>query len=164
MPQVLPRCEYSPARWFWHSVIMLFLYMVFFSYAYRSLSAATGALILFGAVQLTMFIAALRAGERFGPLSWAGLCLAVFGLVYLVLPGVTAPNPVGATLMAVAGIAWGFYSLRPPQTILFSPCRWRSSSAWYSWAIFMYLHGVLAWRRHPEQLHPAWATSSGTLR
>jgi drug/metabolite transporter (DMT)-like permease len=95
----------------WRAVIMLFLYMVFFSYAYRSLSAATGALILFGAVQLTMFIAALRAGERFGPLSWAGLCLAVFGLVYLVLPGVTAPNPVGATLMAVAGIAWGFYSL-----------------------------------------------------
>jgi drug/metabolite transporter (DMT)-like permease len=85
--------------------------MVFFAYAYLSLSAATGALILFGAVQLTMFIAALRAGERFTPLSWVGLFLAVLGLVYLVLPGVTAPDPAGAALMSVAGISWGFYSL-----------------------------------------------------
>ena len=85
--------------------------MVFFAYAYLSLSAATGALILFGAVQLTMFIAALRAGEHFAPLSWFGLCLAVFGLIYLVLPGVTAPDPLGAALMTVAGVSWGFYSL-----------------------------------------------------
>ncbi len=95
----------------WRSVVTLFLYMVFFAYAYLSLSAATGALILFGAVQLTMFIAALRAGERFTPLSWVGLFLAVLGLVYLVLPGVTAPDPAGAALMSVAGISWGFYSL-----------------------------------------------------
>ena len=95
----------------WRAVATLFLYMVFFSYAYLSLSAATGALILFGAVQLTMFIAALRAGERFTNLSLAGLGLAVFGLVYLVLPGVTAPDPTGAALMTIAGISWGFYSL-----------------------------------------------------
>lgn len=95
----------------WHSVLSLFLYMVFFSYAYRSLGAATGALILFGAVQLTMFIAALRAGERFVALSWFGLFLAFFGLAYLVLPGVSAPDPMGAALMAIAGMAWGFYSL-----------------------------------------------------
>jgi drug/metabolite transporter (DMT)-like permease len=101
----------------WRAVISLFLYMVFFSYAYRSLSAATGALILFGAVQLTMFFAALRAGERFVPLSWAGLLLAIFGLVYLVLPGVTAPDPIGAALMTVAGIAWGFYSLLGKQVV-----------------------------------------------
>jgi drug/metabolite transporter (DMT)-like permease len=95
----------------WRAVITLFLYMVFFAYAYLSLSAATGALILFGAVQLTMFIAALRAGEHFAALSWVGLCLAVLGLVYLVLPGVTAPDPTGAALMTIAGISWGFYSL-----------------------------------------------------
>ena len=99
----------SPADW--RSVVTLFLYMVFFAYAYLSLSAATGALILFGAVQMTMFIAALRAGERFTPLSWAGLCLALLGLVYLVLPGVTAPDLTGAALMTVAGVSWGFYSL-----------------------------------------------------
>ncbi len=96
----------------WLAVTTLFAYMVFFSFSYRSLSAGTGALILFGAVQLTMFAVALRAGERFGPLAWAGLALAVAGLVYLVSPGLAAPDPTGAALMAVAGIAWGGYSLR----------------------------------------------------
>ncbi len=95
----------------WRAAAMLFVYMVAFSFAYLSLSAGTGALILFGAVQITMFVAALRSGENFPLVSWLGLALAVAGLVYLVLPGVTAPDPVGAILMAVAGVAWGFYSL-----------------------------------------------------
>lgn len=89
----------------------LFAYMVFFSFAYNTLSTGTGALILFGAVQITMFVVALRSGEHFGAVSWAGLALAFAGLVYLVSPGLTAPDPVGALLMAVAGIAWGAYSL-----------------------------------------------------
>ncbi|MEO8667302.1 MAG: DMT family transporter, partial [Bauldia sp.] len=76
-----------------------------------SLSAGTGALILFGTVQLTMFIAALRGGERFGTMSWLGLGLAFVGLIYLVLPGVTAPNPFAALLMVIAGVSWGFYTL-----------------------------------------------------
>ena len=95
----------------WRSVAALFTYMALFSFAYLSLSTGTGALILFGAVQLTMFIAALRGGEQFALLSWAGLILAVGGLVYLVSPGLTAPDPTGAILMAIAGVAWGFYSL-----------------------------------------------------
>jgi drug/metabolite transporter (DMT)-like permease len=95
----------------WRMVIMLFGYMVFFSFAYITLSTGTGALILFGAVQLTMFGVALRSGERFSATSWVGLMMAFAGLIYLVSPGVTAPDPVGAVLMAVAGIAWGFYSL-----------------------------------------------------
>lgn len=95
----------------WRSAGMLFTYMAFFSFAYLSLSAGTGALLLFGAVQLTMFTAALAGGERFPALSWAGLVLAIAGLLYLVSPGVTAPDPLGAVLMAVAGVAWGFYSL-----------------------------------------------------
>jgi len=95
----------------WRSVVTLYLYMVFFSFAYLSLSAGTGALVLFGAVQLTMFIVALRSGEHFSRVSWVGLTVAIAGLVYLVSPGVTAPDPLGAGLMAVAGIAWGFYSL-----------------------------------------------------
>lgn len=95
----------------WRAAVMLFTYMVFFSFAYLSLSAGTGALLLFGAVQLTMFIAALRNGEHFSSLSWAGLSLAILGLVYLVSPGLTAPEPMGAVLMVVAGIAWGAYSL-----------------------------------------------------
>lgn len=95
----------------WWSSAMLFIYMTFFSFAYVWLGAGTGALILFGTVQVTMFVAALRAGENIPPLSWGGLALAVLGLVYLVLPGVTAPDPIGAVLMSVAGIAWGLYSL-----------------------------------------------------
>jgi drug/metabolite transporter (DMT)-like permease len=95
----------------WRAAASLFIYMIFFSFAYLSLSAGTGALILFGAVQLTMFVFALRGGESFSLISWVGLALAVAGLVYLVSPGVTAPDLLGAILMAVAGIAWGFYSL-----------------------------------------------------
>lgn len=95
----------------WRSALALFAYMIFFSFAYISLGAANGALILFGAVQLTMFAAALSTGERFPVLAWLGLAVAVGGLVYLVSPGLSAPDPLGATLMAVAGIAWGFYSL-----------------------------------------------------
>ena len=95
----------------WRAVLMLFTYMVFFSFAYVSLSAGTGALILFGAVQLTMFTVALRRGEHFSGWSWIGLIMAILGLIYLVSPGLTAPDPLGAVLMAVAGIAWGGYSL-----------------------------------------------------
>jgi drug/metabolite transporter (DMT)-like permease len=109
---VLPRWRVGHrAKVDWRSVVMLFVYMAFFSFAYLSLSAGTGALILFGAVQLTMFVVALRAGEHFPLWSWTGLTLAILGLVYLVSPGVTAPDPGGALLMTVAGIAWGGYSL-----------------------------------------------------
>jgi len=96
----------------WLAVLMLWLYVAGFSFAYLTLSAGTGALILFGAVQLTMFGAGLRAGERFAPQAWVGLGLALAGLLYLVAPGVAAPAPLGALLMGVAGAAWGVYSLR----------------------------------------------------
>ena len=91
---------------------MLFLYAIAFSFAYATLSAGTGALILFGTVQATMLAAALRSGERFTLSAWIGLALAVAGLVYLVLPGATAPPLGGATLMAIAGMAWGCYTLQ----------------------------------------------------
>jgi drug/metabolite transporter (DMT)-like permease len=95
----------------WRTVAALFAYVAFFSFAYIWLSAGTGALLLFGAVQITMFSVALRRGEPFTAWSWAGLAAAILGLVYLVSPGVTAPDPFGAVLMVVAGIAWGVYSL-----------------------------------------------------
>lgn len=102
----------APARADWRAAGMLFAYVAFFSFAYLALPAGTGALILFGAVQLTMFGAGLRAGERFSPVAWGGLALAAAGLVYLVAPGVAAPPLFGAVLMAGAGVAWGLYSLR----------------------------------------------------
>jgi len=96
----------------WLSAVFLFLYAVTFSFAYLSLSAGTGALILFGSVQITMIVVALRSGERPHPLEWAGLLLALGGLVYLVFPGLKAPSPLGSSLMTIAGIAWGFYTIR----------------------------------------------------
>ncbi len=109
---LLRRGAQTPGKVDWLAVVTLFGYMVLFSFAYLTLAAGTGALVLFGAVQLTMFAAAMRGGEKMHPLSWGGLLLAVVGLVYLMSPGVTAPAPVGALLMAGAGIAWGIYSLR----------------------------------------------------
>jgi len=91
---------------------MLFAYVAFFSWAYLGLTAGTGALVLFGAVQITMFAVGLRGGERFGAVAWCGAALAVAGLVYLVAPGVAAPPPLAAGSMAVAGVAWGVYTLR----------------------------------------------------
>jgi drug/metabolite transporter (DMT)-like permease len=96
----------------WTSAAMLFLYAVTFSFAYISLSAGTGALILFAAVQITMIAVGLYTGERPEILEWLGLFIAIAGLIYLVSPGITAPSIDGSLLMATAGIAWGVYSLR----------------------------------------------------
>ncbi|MDT8423309.1 MAG: DMT family transporter [Desulfuromonadales bacterium] len=96
----------------WGSSALLFLYASTFSFAYLKLPTGTGALLLFGAVQLTMLCAALRSGERPRRAEWSGLFLCAGGLVWLVLPGISTP-PLGSTaLMLIAGIAWGIYSLR----------------------------------------------------
>jgi drug/metabolite transporter (DMT)-like permease len=96
----------------WASGAALFIYAAAFSFAYVSLSAGTGALILFGAVQATMILFALWSGERLRAQGWIGLVLALAGLVYLVSPGLEAPSAAGSALMAAAGISWGIYSLR----------------------------------------------------
>jgi drug/metabolite transporter (DMT)-like permease len=95
----------------WPMALMLFAYAALFSFAYRDLTAATGALLLFGAVQLTMMGWGLWQGERLAGLRLAGLLVAIAGLVVLLLPGLAAPPPLAAALMLGAGIAWGVYSL-----------------------------------------------------
>lgn len=95
----------------WFAGALLFLYAIAFAYAYRSLTAGTGALILFAAVQLTMIGFALRSGERPAPVEWLGWSVAMAGLVYLVFPGIAAPSFGGSMLMTAAGMAWGAYSL-----------------------------------------------------
>ena len=94
------------------SAALLFLYAITFSFAYLSLNAGTGALILFGTVQVTMLLMAFWHGERPQLMEWVGLCLALGGLVYLVFPGLAAPSLLGSALMMLAGMAWGFYSIR----------------------------------------------------
>ncbi len=101
-----------PGRGNWPSALALFAYAAGFSFAYVSLPAATGALLLFGAVQATMIGRGIWTGERLRRLQLAGLVLALAGLVGLLLPGLTAPPLYGSLLMLGAGVAWGIYSLR----------------------------------------------------
>ena len=96
----------------WRSGLALFVYAMAFSLAYVSLETGMGALLLFGSVQLTMIGVGLWQGERPSRGEWTGLAVAMAGLVYLVLPGISAPDPLGAALMFASGVAWGIYSLR----------------------------------------------------
>jgi drug/metabolite transporter (DMT)-like permease len=95
----------------WPMAFFLFAYAVCFSFAYLSLSAATGGLILFGCVQVTMIVCGIVRGERPSAWEWIGLVVALGGLVYLFLPKLAAPSLIGGSLMALAGVSWGFYSL-----------------------------------------------------
>lgn len=101
----------------WYAAFMLFIYAVMFSYAYLSLDTGTGALILFGSVQLTMILTSLIRGERFYVIEWIGLISAFLGFVYLVLPGVSAPSLLGFIMMAIAGMAWAFYTLAGKESL-----------------------------------------------
>lgn len=96
----------------WRSAFALFAYAAAFSYAYVSLTAATGALLLFGAVQATMIGWGVWKGERIGPWQLGGLVVALAGLIGLLLPGLSSPPLAGSLLMLFAGVAWGVYSLR----------------------------------------------------
>jgi len=107
------RAQGAPrARGDWWSALALFAYAAAFSFAYLGLSAATGALLLFGAVQLTMLGRGFALGERLHARQWLGLLAATAGLVVLLLPGIAAPPWPNAVLMLGAGVAWGVYSLR----------------------------------------------------
>jgi len=96
----------------WTSAALLMIYAVTFSYAYVSLGAATGALVLFAIVQSVMFGAAVRSGERLGIAGMIGLFLALAGLIALLGPTASRPNPTGVLLMSIAGVSWAGYTLR----------------------------------------------------
>jgi len=106
------RKEANEKRGNWFSAFFLFAYAVCFSFAYVNLTTGTGALVLFGSVQATMIFVALLKGERPKILEWLGLIFALGGLIYLVFPGLSSPPFFSSALMAIAGIAWGFYTLR----------------------------------------------------
>lgn len=95
----------------WPAGAALFTYMVLFCLAYVALGAGSGALVLFGFVQLTMMGVAVLQKEPFPPLAWLGLAVAVGGVIYLMRPGTEAPNAIAAMQMAGAGVAWGAYSV-----------------------------------------------------
>jgi drug/metabolite transporter (DMT)-like permease len=95
----------------WVSAAALGVYIVPFTLAYGRINASVGALVLFGAVQVTMIGAGLMRGERPARVDWLGVALALGGLLVFAVPGVTAPDPTGMALMAIAGVCWGVYSL-----------------------------------------------------
>lgn len=109
---VKARRDVPPANGNWISAFSLFAYAAGFSFAYVSLSAGTGALLLFGAVQTTMIGYGIWKGERLTGMQFFGLVLAFGGLIGLLLPGISAPPLLGSLLMLLAGVAWGAYSLR----------------------------------------------------
>ena len=96
----------------WAASLMLFVYAVCFSFAYNSLDTGTGALILFGSVQISMITISLFSGTRLHYSEWLGLGLAIFGFIYLVLPSLSTPSASGFLLMTLSGIAWGIYTLK----------------------------------------------------
>ena len=103
--------EEQPSKGSWFSGVMLFAYAALFSFAYVSMDTGTGALVLFGAVQLTMILMSLFRGERLLAVEWVGMVAAFVGFVYLVLPQLGTPSLSGFLMMSVSGIAWGFYTL-----------------------------------------------------
>ncbi len=95
----------------WTSAAALAAYAIFFTLAYGRINASVGALVLFGAVQTTMTGVGLMRGERPAAIDWTGVALAIAGLLVFTVPGATAPDAIGTTLMALAGACWGVYSL-----------------------------------------------------
>lgn len=147
----------------WPSALALFLYAGLFSYAYTQLEAGAGALLLFGAVQVTMIGYALIQGERFTPLRWLGLLLALGGLIGLMLPGLSAPPLISSLLMAGAGIAWGVYSLRGRSGG--SPALASAGNFLRAAPMALVLAGI-AWLSGGVEVDPdgvLWAVASGAL-
>lgn len=145
----------------WIAALLLFLYAAPFSFAYLELSTGTGALILFGAVQLTMIGAGIRAGERPHAREWIGLGVALAGLLYLNLPGLSAPAPLGAALMAIAGAAWGCYSLRGRGAV--APLRQTVESFLLATPLGLALAAIGSASAHLSGFGVACAVASGAL-
>ena len=134
----------------WTSAFYLLAYVVFFSYAYLSLDAGTGALILFATVQIVMVGQGIRQGERLSLRQWAGMTLACAGLFFLLSPGMTAsPNPLGSLLMGLAGSGWALYSLRGRQAE--SPTR-ATAGNFAKASVYVLAVGTLLLVLIPEQL------------
>ncbi len=159
---VLIRSGDRGGRGNWLSAFALFAYAAAFSFSYVYMTAAAGALVLFGAVQTTMIGYGLRSGERMRPLQISGFFLACGGLIALLLPGLSSPPLPGAVLMLGAGVAWGVYSLRgkaagdplqvttgnfiraAPMAVVLSACFFKWASFDLNGVGYAFLSGALA--------------------
>jgi len=103
--------EQAQSKGSWWSALMLFAYAILFSYAYLSIDTATGALVLFGMVQLTLIVISLVKGTKLSLGEYAGVSLALAGFVYLVFPELQKPSLAGFVMMSLSGVAWAFYTV-----------------------------------------------------
>lgn len=145
----------------WRSSLMLFIYAITFSFAYITLDTGTGALILFGAVQITMIVVSLFQGIRLHISEWLGVIVAFLGFLYLILPGVTTPSLYGFVLMSTAGIAWGLYTLKGKMSN--SPLKDTASNFIRTTPFVVILIVVLVNRWHFSPMGIILATISGSL-
>ncbi len=151
-----PRTGFDP----W-AALALFVYAIAFSFAYLTLSAGTGALILFGAVQMTMILFGIISGERLSTVGWCGLVLAFAGMVFLLAPGLGAPPFGAALLMTVAGLSWGVYSLRGRGVA--DPLRATASNFILSGPLALLVSAALSNQYHATPRGLALAVASGAL-
>ena len=145
----------------WSSAWWLFVYAACFSWAYVSLDTGTGALILFGSVQLTMMVWAMRSGQRLHVWAWLGVVLACLGLVYLVLPRVSTPSVLGFVLMVCSGVAWGLYSLHGKASR--HPLHDTASNFLRTLPFVALLALATLWHAHASWAGVLWAVLSGAL-
>ena len=150
----------------WLSACALFVYAAGFSFAYVSMSAATGALLLFGSVQASMIGYGVWRGERLRKLQWAGIALALAGLVTLLLPGLAAPSPLASLSMISAGAAWGVYSLRgkaAPDQQPNNPTEVTAGNFLRTVPMALVLSLLMAQRLTPDPAGMGYAVASGAL-
>lgn len=154
----------APLQGNWIAALSLFVYAAGFSFAYIQLSAATGALLLFAAVQVTMISAGLARGERLNVWQWMGFMLALVGLLYMLSPGLSAPAPLGAGLMLLAGVAWGLYSLQAKSADpLATTCGNFVRSLVFALALGLVFSGQLAHSLSAPNMGMIYALLSGAI-
>ena len=143
----------------WLSALALFVYAACFSLAYLNLTTATGALLLFGSVQVAMLSYGFWHGERLNRQQTIGLLMALAGLIYLLLPGISAPPLSSAVLMLISGLAWAIYSIRGAKQR--DPLGVSAVNFWQALALSLLLMPWLTWQSSPA----GWwyAIASGAL-
>lgn len=151
--QLKPRLALLPG------VLTLMLYTLGFSFAYQSLPAGTGALILFGGVQITMFLGAVVAREPLSPLKLLGAAIAFSGLVWLMAPGAARPDPLGFALMTAAALGWGVFSLLGRRSGAPLP----TMSASFLWSVPLALIAFAAWPDATDTRGAILAVISGAV-
>ncbi|MFV5533278.1 DMT family transporter [Acinetobacter pittii] len=101
----------TKVQWSLKNAFFLAVYILAFSYAYLQIDAGIGALLLFGVVQLTMVLYGYWQGEQIGIYRGIGLCIALAGIIVLLLPGAHTPDWQYALIMMISGLAWAGYSI-----------------------------------------------------